>query len=142
MNASVKRLSCQRGFSYLEVLIATAIIAVSAVPISTAFRQSLSEAEHSSRSTIRHFKLLEKMEEVMSNPYPELSLAAAGSATATAYSDANGSTDRRLVYIAAYDGDDADLDSDGFTGTDSDLLWIRVVIENEARDLQVLRSRQ
>ncbi len=51
-----------------------------------------------------------------------------------------GSVDRRLVFIANYDGDNADTDNDPFTGTDPGLLWVRVEIEGSVAALQALKT--
>ena len=54
------------------------------------------------------------------------------------FSDAVGTESRRLVFLARYDGDDADGDNDPFTGTDAGLLWLRVTIENGPRALETV----
>ena len=46
-----------------------------------------------------------------------------------------------LVYLSLYDGDNADADDDPFTGTDADLLWIRVEIDGSVLSLQTVRAR-
>ncbi len=50
--------------------------------------------------------------------------------------------DRRLVFISRYDGDNADTDDNPFTGTEADLLWLRVEIEGTASALQALKVDQ
>ena len=59
----------------------------------------------------------------------------------TSYSDVSGSTDRRLVYIAKYDADNADADDDGFTGVDDEILWVRVEIENTPFEFETLTKK-
>jgi hypothetical protein len=54
------------------------------------------------------------------------------------YSDSAGTKSRRLVYLARFDGDNADADNNPFTGTDSGLLWVRVTIEDSPRALQTV----
>ena len=57
---------------------------------------------------------------------------------------------RQLVYIALYDGDadpftlidpDTDADSDLYTGSTSDLLWLRVATEGSAQGIELLVNR-
>ena len=52
-----------------------------------------------------------------------------------------GDASRRLVYVAGYDGDDADGDGDPFTGADDGLLWVEVEIENTSVAVACLTSR-
>lgn len=130
----------QRGISYVEVLAAVIIIAVAVVPATNAIRGSLDVAEADNQATVDHYRLMSKMEEVLAEPFAAVAAAAAGPTVATAYSDAAGSADRRLVFVAPYDGDNADADNDAFTGGDPDLLWIKVEIEGSASFLQTLST--
>ena len=80
----------------------------------------------------------------MVEPFSDLSDAAivAGSPTTpTTYSDAAGPADRILVYLSPWDGDNADADDDPFTGTEADLLWIRVEIDGSVLALQTIRAQ-
>ena len=97
-------------------------------------------AEWDSLATVNHYRLLSKLEEVLAEPFSTVFAQAAGPTVATVYSDLAGSVDRRVVFIASYDGDNADADNDPFTGPDPDLLWVRVEIEGSAAALQALRS--
>lgn len=130
----------QSGLSYVEVLVAVIIIAVSIVPATNAIRGAMGVAESDSRATVNHYRLMSKLEDVLAAPFSTVSAQAAGPVTATGYSDAPGTADRRLVFIAPYDGDNADADNDPFTGTDPDLLWVRVEIEGTVSSMQALRS--
>ena len=66
--------SRQAGFSYVEVLVATALIAVALVPMLDALRPGLQGAQiHSERAEI-HFVLKGKMEEVLANRFHDLDL--------------------------------------------------------------------
>lgn len=132
--------SRQAGFSYVEVLAAAVIIAISIIPATEALRSSLQVAAADSAATVSHFRLLGKMEETLAEPFSALSASAAGPATASGYSDAAGTTDRRLVFIAPYDADNADADDDPFTGGEADLLWIRVQIEGTTAALETLKA--
>ena len=132
----------QRGYSYAEILIATVLIAVSLVPATEALRMATTGASVYESASARHFGLIAKMEEVLADSFSaldEAALAAGGSTTPTSYSDPPGTADRRLVYIAAYDIDNADGDDEPFlTGTDTGVLWVRVEIEGSALALESL----
>ncbi len=132
----------QSGLSYVEVLVAAMLIAATVVPATDALRGAMYATNADSAATVNHYRLVGKLEEVLAKPYAILTAQALGPATATTYSDALGSSDRRLVYISAYDGDNADADNDPFTGTDSGLLWIRVEIEGTAMAMQSLQTNR
>ncbi|MCH9672344.1 MAG: hypothetical protein K0U93_12930, partial [Gammaproteobacteria bacterium] len=61
--------------------------------------------------------------------------------TPSGFSDAAGASPRRLVYVSRYDGDNADGDSDPFTGTDPELIWVQVSIEGAGQSIQTLVGR-
>jgi hypothetical protein len=85
-----------------------------------------------------------RLEETLAQPFSDLDAAAvaAGSRTApTSYSDAVATPDRLLVFMARYDGDDVDTDSDPFTGGDEGLLWIQVAIEDTDYALETVIGR-
>lgn len=128
----------QQGLSYVEVLLAAVIIAISIVPVSDALRGAIGASELDTAATENHYRLVGKLEDVLAQPFADVLAAAAGTAVASSYSDAGGSVDRRLVFINAYDGDNADADNDPFTGSDADLLWVRVEIEGSVSALQAL----
>jgi hypothetical protein len=124
----------------VEVLVAAMIIAATVVPATNALRGAMYASNADSAATVNHYRLVGKLEDVLAKPYATLAAQALGPATVTVFSDASGSNDRRLVFVSAYDGDNADADNDPFTGTDSGLLWIRVQIEGTAMALQSLLS--
>ena len=130
----------QRGVSYVEVLTAAIIIAVAVIPAMTALRGAMDTAEADTEATARHFQLVAKMEQVLAEPFTAVSAAVAGPASPSTYSDAPGSTDRRLVFVSLYDGDNADVDGDPFTGADPDLLWVRVEIEGTLDATESLKA--
>ena len=132
--------SKQSGVSLTEALIVVVMIAAAMVPVSNALRGSLDAVEADTAVTVNHYRLLGKLEEVLAQPLSNLSGQALGPSVATSFSDAPATTDRRLVFVSAYDGDDADADNDPFTGTDSGLLWVRVEIEGTVMALEALKS--
>ena len=142
MNQQFKAAHRQSGISYVETLAAAIIIAVSIVPATVAIRGAMNATQLDSRATVNHYRLMSTMEELLAAPFATVAAQAAGPTTASSYSDAAGSVDRRLVFIALYDGDNADADNDPFTGTDPDLLWLRVEIEGTVNAMQALKADQ
>lgn len=133
------RYRSQAGLSYLEVLIATILIAVSLVPAVEALRGGIFGASVHQVASTDHYTLKAKMEEVLAEPYALLDTAAvaAGSEkTPASYSDPVGASPRRLVYLSRYDAS-----VPGFTVTDTGLLWVRVGFESRAGELETLTAR-
>lgn len=151
-------ISCARqyGVSYVEVLVATVLLAIVLVPAIQALHTGMLGAEIHASSVNEHYAALTRMEEVLAEPQSVL-VAAAGIAgdedTPTGYSDADGSPDRRIVYIALYDAEDADGDGDVFTVPDPNIdgdndpytgyvgvLWVRVEIEGSVTWFETLTA--
>lgn len=130
----------QLGISYVEVLATLILVAAIMIPATNAIRGAMDVAEADSQATVNHYRLVSKMEEVLADSFAAVSGQAAGPTTATSYSDTAGAVDRRLVFVATYDGDNADADDNPFTGTDPDLLWVRVEIEGSVSALQALKA--
>ncbi len=131
------------GFSYVEVLIATVLIAITLVPALEALQGSMMGSEVHENISIQQYQLQSKLEEILAKSFDELESAAivAGSHTvATSLSDAMGVANRRVVFLSKYDGDNADSDSNPFTGMDEDLLWVRVEIENTSYSYETLTN--
>ncbi len=131
----------QAGISYIEVLIAAALIAVSLVPMMDAVRTASVSAGVHEGAAVQNLHLIATLEDVLAEPFSSLEAAAtaAGSESAlTSYSDSAGSSNRRLVFLSLYDGDNADTDDDPFTGTDQGLMWVRVEIEDTAQTIETL----
>jgi len=131
----------QSGISYVEVLIAAALIAVSLVPMMNAVRTATISTGAHEDAAVQNLHLIATLEDVLAEPFSSLEAAAtaAGSeSTLTSYSDLAGSTNRRLVFLSLYDGDDADTDNDPFTGTDQGLMWVRVEIEGTVQAIETL----
>ena len=144
MSASAFVPGRQAGVSYIEVLIATALIAISLVPMTNAMRDAIGASAAHEDTAIQQLHMLAKMEDVLAQAFSSLETAAteAGSASVpTRYSDLVGSENRRLVYLSLYDGDNADSDDDPFTGVDAGLLWIRTEIEGTLMSVESLVSQ-
>jgi Tfp pilus assembly protein PilV len=143
----------QKGFSYVEVLIATTLIAIALIPAMSALQTGIMSANVHQALTTEYYSQLKKMEELQATPFTSLLNAAkvaVNNTTATSYSDATGTTNRSLVYIALYDADanpftvtdtNTDGDNDPYTGNTANLLWVKVVTEGSAQGLETLISR-
>ena len=133
----------QSGLSYIEVLVATLLIAVALVPMMEALGPGLQGSEiHRDRAEV-HFVLTGKLEQVLAESFEDLDAEAtvAGNYNiATAYSDLAASVPHE-VFIWRYDVDNADNDDDEFTGGEDDILWVRVATADSSADLQTLVSR-
>lgn len=143
----------QKGFSYVEVLVATTLIAIALVPAMNALQTGILSANVHKALSAGYYSQLKKMEEIQATPFTNLLNAAKvaiNNTTPTSYSDAAGTANRNLVYIALYDADTApftiadpntDADSDAYTGNTANLLWVKVITEGSAQGLETLISR-
>lgn len=146
-------LCTQQGFSYVEVLVAMFILAIAIVPAMESIQSGIQGAGIHESLTRQHYALIKRMEEVQAESYGNLLASAktAGSSTTPgSYSDVAGQSERVLVFLALYDADpdpftliDSNTDADGdlYTGDTSNLLWLRVALENSAQSLETLISR-
>ncbi|MGB5329815.1 MAG: hypothetical protein WBO58_16480, partial [Gammaproteobacteria bacterium] len=130
-------------FSYMELLVATLLIAIMLVPALEAMQSGIQGSGVHTQLAQNQYRMISKMEETLALPFSELLEQADLVANPTVlipapYSDAAGTESRRLVFLARYDGDDADGDKDPFTGTDAGLLWVRVTIEDRPRSLETV----
>lgn len=133
------------GFSYIEILIATFLIAITLVPainsLQTGVKNTTAQREH----VEDYLALKSKMEDVLAQTMTALDTEAQAindpNTPSTIYSDASGTAHRRLVYLSRYDGDNLDGDNDPFTGKDAGLIWIRVAIEDTSLSLQTLTTQ-
>ena len=134
----------QSGITYVEVLVAAALIAVTLVPMMDAVRTASVSAGVHEDAAVQNLHLVATLEDVLAEPFAALEAAAtvAGSeSTLTSYSDLVGSNNRRLVFLSLYDGDNADTDNDPFTGTDQGLMWVRVEVEGTSQAIETLMSQ-
>lgn len=129
----------QQGLSYIEVLVATVLLAVSLVPAVEALRSGIFGASIHQGAAADHYEIRARMEAVLAEPYALLDAAAvaAGSAsTPTGYSDPAGASNRRLVYLSRYDAS-----VPGFTATDTGLIWVHITFESRPGELSTLTAR-
>lgn len=130
----------QRGLTIVEVLVAMVLLAALLVPaVNALYTGMLGSTVHTDLGR-NHYRLVSRMESVLAEPFPSLEAAAAGSTVPSSYSDAAGPADRLLVYIAGYDADNADADGDPFTGPDSDILWVRVAVDESTQAIESLTT--
>lgn len=153
ISSRLPRLKNQQGFSYLEVLVALFILVIAIVPAIEAIQSGIQGAGIHESLTRQHYALIKRMEEVRTDAFVNLLAAAKTAANATtpsSYSDPSGQAERLLVYLALYDADadpftlvdpNNDGDNDLYTGDTSNLLWLKVEIENSAQNLQTLVNR-
>lgn len=134
-----------RGFSYIEILIATFLIAITLVPAINSLQTGVKSTGTHRASIENHLNLVSKMEDVLAQSFTaldtEAQLIGDPNILSPTYSDAAGTPNRRLVYLSRYDGDNLDGDNDPFTGQDAGLIWIRIEIEGTSHTLQTLTSQ-
>jgi Tfp pilus assembly protein PilV len=130
------------GFSYTEMLVATFLLAVALTPALESLSSAIQGGNLHSTQAMDYYSLTGKLEDVLAKSFQELAQEAdaVGGPTAivAAYSDDPGTQGRRLVYLARYDGDNADADNDPFTGADMGLLWVQVRLEDTSAMIQTL----
>ncbi len=134
----------EAGYSYVEVLVATALVVLALIPALESLSTGLLGTRAHIASATEDLSLASRLEDLLAQPFDVLdaeALAVGSSTVPTVFSDAPGTSPRLLVFVARYDGDDADGDGDGFTGTDEGLLWLSVQVENTHRALSTLTAR-
>ena len=134
----------QRGFGYIEALVAVALLAVALIPALEALTNVTRNAPGTDQDDALWMAVSSKLNEVSGTRFDSLDYYAgtAGSpTTASSLSDASGTSPRVLVYLSRYDGDNADGDNNAFTGTDADLIWIRAAIAATPVEMSTLVTR-
>lgn len=144
----------QRGLTYVEVMVAAMLLMIALIPAVEALYGGLHGSRVLDSTSAEHYAVLAKMEEVLAEPIGSLTIAAAAAGSQTmpsSYSDAAGQPDRRLVFIALYDAENADGDGDVFTVMDPNLdgdndpytgypgvIWVRTEVEASVTSLESL----
>ncbi len=134
----------QRGFGYIEALVAVVLLAIAIVPALDALSNATRGAPTADRDDDLWQAVANKLSDVAGARFDDLDTAAslAGSATtASLFSDASGATPRVMIYLSRYDGDNADGDNNPFTGTDADLIWVRAAITDPPVEMTTLVTR-
>lgn len=133
------------GLSYVEVLVAVALISITLLPAIEALYPAVQGTELLQSRTELHYHLTARLEEVLAEPFADLDAEAQSIGDPTVasviYSDATATPDRRLVFLSRYDADNTDGDADFFTGIDEGLIWIRVEIEGTDQAIERLTSQ-
>src|SRR5882724_9075166 len=126
-----RRLQVEFGFSYIEVLVAISLIAVTLVPAMQALQVSeIVSSAHMTELSIEQ-RLSARMEETLARPYATLdgaAIAAGNAVTATLpapYSDTSGTTTTPQILVTVYRYDGANA-----TGNDYGLLWVKVFVDS------------
>ncbi len=127
----------------MELLVATLLIAILLVPALEAMQSGIQASGIHTELARNQYRMISRMEQTLALPFSQLQEQAELVADPTVlipppFSDPAGTESRRLVFLAGYDGDDADGDKDPFTGTDAGLLWVRVTIEDSPRALETV----
>ena len=145
--ATQPQITKMTGFSYVEVLIATVLIAIVLVPAMDALLPGIQGSSIHETRTEDHYRLLAKIEEVLAEPFSDLdaaAIAAGNPTTPTSYWDVftypDGRQITRNIFISRYDADNADADDDPFTGVDQGLLWVRGTIAGSSLRIETLTS--
>ena len=127
----------------MELLIATLLIVIMLVPALEAMQSGVQGSGIHTQLAQNQYRMISKLEQTLALPFADLLAQADLVADPTVlipppYSDSAGTEFRRLVYLARYDGDNADGNGNPFNGTDAGLLWVRVTIENSQRSLETV----
>ncbi len=135
------------GFSYIEVLVATVLIAVALVPAIEAFSPGIDSTGYSESLVEDRFQLIAKLEAVLATSFADIdtaATAAGGQTVASSYSDTvtypDGRQIIRNVFLSRYDGDNADANNNPFDGIDAGLIWVRVEIDGTPLSYESLIS--
>jgi len=130
----------ESGFSYAELLVAIALVAVLLTPAMQAVQTSALAAAAQRDDLANRQRIKARMEEVLARPYVALDAAAVAagnspSATIADLSDAGGTPAYPPVQVTIYR-----YDGSAPSAADAGLLWVRVFIDS-ARSLDALRGR-
>jgi hypothetical protein len=118
------------GFSLVEVVVATLLLAACLVPAATALRTGLALPDVAADAGSRLGCVKAAMEEVMAEPYVKLYAAARSRTVATTYSRPQTPACPAIaVYVTSYNPTTATFYA---SGTDTDLLYIRVRLADAA----------
>ena len=133
-----------RGFAYTEALVATVILAIALVPASEAFRSAQQHGELSRQRLALTYRALAGMETVLAASFNALDAEAVktgGTTASTVWSDPAGTADRRLVYVAPHDIDNADGDDNPLTGVEAGVVQVRLEVVGTTIAFQTLVPR-
>ncbi len=129
----------QRGFSYVEVMVATVILAVALLPALNALTAAIAGTTVHRDQLLVQQQLNQKMEEVLAKPFGMLyamTYGPAGNAPSTVRAELSdpAGAGRRIVNLYRVDGATA-------SNVDTGLLRIRVAFEDGGDALETLKGR-
>lgn len=135
--------SAEEGFSYVEVMLSAALLAILLVPALQALQSGVASGMNASAAS-RNLDLRSKMEHVLATPftklYAETYLAGGNTTTSVSatFSDAAGQPDRRVVVLYRYDAS-----TNALSASDTGLLFVSVYYETDgsAAGLNTLTGR-
>jgi hypothetical protein len=133
------------GLSYIEVLIAIALIMVTLIPAIEALGPAVQGSGLHESQTGRQYALRAKLENILAQSFSTLDNEAQAindhTIASTTFSDPATESERQLVFLSRYDGDNMDpADNDPFSDTDAGLLWIRIELEGTGYAIETLTS--
>jgi type II secretory pathway pseudopilin PulG len=137
-----------RGFSYVEILVAIVLIAVCLIPALKSLSPAFFGIMEREKLGSNYLAVRSKLEEVLAASYRDLEIAAqdAGgplvpsSLSEPAYMTSDGRQIVLQVYLSGYDADNADGDNNRFTGTDEGILWVKVQVDGSPESLETFTS--
>ena len=138
-----RRKNREQGFTYVEVIVAVILMSLALIPALNAIRQSTAVSKGQQSLIANTYSVFSIMEYILAQPYESLyqaAIAAGGATNPSSYSDPVATPGRRLVFLALYDGDNADSDNQPLTGGDPGLLWVKVELEGEDMAMESLTS--
>ncbi len=133
----------RNGYSYIEVLVAAALIAAALPPALDALGTQVRGAGQDIDAMRVEYKIQSRAEKMLSEPWSSLDLAvdlAGSKSVASIYSDPAGTPDRILVYLAHYDFENTDTDGNPFTNPNPNLIWIGIQAEKGSQQLYTVRT--
>ena len=133
----------QNGVSYVELLVATILIAIALVPMMNSLQAGLQGTSLFQKKSQAHHVLIGNLEQVLAEPFNDLDSAATAAGTYTSpttYSDLAASIPFN-VFIWRYDVNNADSDNNEFTGGEEDLLWVKVSLVDSGQSIETLISK-
>lgn len=140
----MKTPSSINGFAFLEVLVAAVILAIALVPASSALRAASDHGRQSRERLSVEYLALAKLETALAASWQTLETEAVktgGTTESTLWSDPGGSTNRRLVYVAPHDLNNADGDNNLLTGVEAGILRVRVEVSGTNIQFETLVAK-
>lgn len=133
------------GLSYIEVLIAIALIMVTLIPAIEALGPAVQGSGLHESQTSRQYALQAKLENILAQSFNKLDDEAQAisdhTVASTTFSDPSSESERCLVFLSRYDGDNIEpADNDPFTDTDAGLLWVRIELDGTGYSIETLTS--